>query len=152
MLTIRKSQDRGFADIRAVEQQDRGSGGRELADEFVHGHREGIGIGTGTQHIVAAGADGDQVRVQFHGRLKLFVMDLVEEPTTDREVGIGEVLDVTAELLGNAVGPATVSTGTLRIRIPDALGEGIAEGDHAAPGVVGGAPVDRGRGSGLLWC
>ena len=61
--------------------------------------------------------------------------DLPDEAPAHREVRVGEVHDLLREHFGDAVGPAAMAAGRVRLRVADALRERVAEGDHAAPGV-----------------
>jgi hypothetical protein len=126
------------------EQHDRGALGGEPRDHPVEAVGEPVRIRARAEDVVAARREGDEVGMQGHGGLDLLVGDLREQPPADGEVRVREVLDLVGEDLGHAVRPAPMPAGAPRLGIADALREGVAEGDVAAPGVGLGHAVPSG--------
>jgi D-alanyl-D-alanine carboxypeptidase (penicillin-binding protein 5/6) len=134
-LAAEPAEDGGELDVGAREEHHRGALGGQARDHAVEALGEPVGVGAGTEDVVAARGEGHEVGVQGQGGLDLLVRDLGEEPPADREVRVGEALHLVRQHLGHAVGPAAVAGGAARLGVADALREGVAEGDVAAPGV-----------------
>src|SRR5690606_16144873 len=127
------SKDRGIADIGSGEQQERGAGGGEPGYRVIEDVGNLVGVAARAQYVVAAGAEGDQIRLQLNARIKLLGNDLPDEPPTNREIGICEVRNRAAQFMCQAIGPAKMPANVCGIRVPDAFGEGVSDGDIAAP-------------------
>ena len=63
------------ADVGPVEEHDGRPGGGQPGDDAVQLLRDRVRIPARTEHVVAAGADGHEVRRQGQRRLQLFVDD-----------------------------------------------------------------------------
>ena len=109
---------------------------REPLDRVLEAGRDLVGVGSRTDHVVAARRDRDEVGAKGERRLQLLVDDLLDELAAHGEVRIREVLGLLPEHLGDAVGPAAVAAGRIRLGIADALGERVADGDIARPGML----------------
>ena len=99
--------------------------------------RDGVGIASGPDDVVAARRERHQIGPQRERGLGLLRDDLGDELAAHREIGVGEIVDLPGEHLRHAVGPPAVTVGKARLRIADALGEGVADRDQAPPGVPG---------------
>ncbi len=93
-----------------------------------------------------------EVGLEGDGRLDLVGDDLRDQLAADREVRVGEVVDLLRQHLGDAIGPAAMPAGGAGVGVADALGERVADGDEAPPR-VGRLVVDvRGGSVGSLVC
>ena len=99
--------------------------------------RHEVGVGARPDDVVAARRDRDEVGLQRQRRLDLLVEDLLDELAAHGEIAVGEVVGALGEHLGDAIGPAAMATGSARLRIADALGERVAQGHVARPGMLG---------------
>ena len=93
------------------------------------------GSRAGPDDVVAAGRERDEVGLERERGLDLAGDDLRDELAAHGEVRVGEVVDLLRQHLGDAVGPAAVAVGQIRLGIADPLGERVADGDVAPPGV-----------------
>ncbi len=134
-LAAQPPEDGGELDVGAREEHHGRALGGEPGDHAVQALREAVGVGAGPEEVVAARGERHEVGVQRERGLDLLVGDLAEQPAADREVRVGEALDLAGQHLGDPVGPAAVPAGAARLGVADALREGVAEGDVAAPGV-----------------
>ncbi len=84
-------QHRDAAGVEAGRHHDGADGGGEVGDRALEALRDLVGVGAGPDDVVAARAEGDQVRGEFLGPPELVVDDLVEQLPAHGEVGVGEV-------------------------------------------------------------
>ncbi|GAA3292487.1 hypothetical protein GCM10020295_11940 [Streptomyces cinereospinus] len=87
--------------------------------------RHVVRVGAEAQDVVAAGAEGDQVRREFGGPWHLLGHDLVEQPAAYGEIGVLEVAlgSAVREQYGEPVGPADERPAGAGVA--DALGEAV---------------------------
>jgi hypothetical protein len=93
---------------------------------------QSIDIGLRSQAVIAAGAQADQVGSDLQRAGDLFVDDAVEQPTSDREIGIGDVRAAHRGLReheAQAVGPTTVAVLPMRVGIHQPLAERVSDSD-----------------------
>src|SRR5699024_3193374 len=64
---------------------------------------QGIEVSTWSKDVVAAGQDGDQVRLPFQGLLELFTEDVVHAAPAHSQVGVPEVRGEGSQVFGKAV-------------------------------------------------
>ena len=88
-----------------------------------------VDVDLGPHDVVAAGVDREQVRLQGDGGIDLLGDDAVELAAADREVGVPEVRRLVGQHGRDAVGPTAQPVGGGGVRVADALGERVAEGD-----------------------
>jgi hypothetical protein len=135
----RAADDRRLPRVDAGREQDVGARGPEPHHGVLQRGGQPVGVGAGAQQVVAAGDQADQVRPRGQRHRHLLLDHLTQQSAADGEVG---VLQVTVgrgrQVLGQPVGPAAVLPRPLRVGIGQPLGEGVAEGDVAAPGRTGG--------------
>src|SRR5690606_5238671 len=119
--------------VEAGEDHHGGPGGAEPPDGALEHLGDLVRVGAGADYVVAARADGDQVRPELHRARQLVPDDLAEELAAHRQVGVAHLRDVRGEVLGEPVGPAAVAAvrrlPAVRIGIVHALGEAVAESD-----------------------
>lgn len=118
--------------VEAGGHHDGARGGGEPGDGLLEAFGHVVRVAAGTDEVVAARAERDQVGSEFNGLGDLLLHDLVEQFSSYGEVGVVEVAlrPPIGEQYGEAVGPAderTVGAG-----IADALGEAVPHG-HVRP-------------------
>ncbi len=134
-LAAERAEHRREGGVDAREEHDGRTGGGQSCDGILQLRRDVIGIGAGTDDVVAARGDRDQVRLEGDGRFDLVRDDLCDQLAADGEVRVGEVVDLLREHLCDAVRPAAMAVGERGIGVADALGEGVADRDEPPPGV-----------------
>ncbi len=78
----------------------------------------------------AARGEGDEVRFQGNRRGELLVHDLLQHEAADGQVGVGEILAHGADFSRDpTVRPAPHAAGVQGLRIAQAGGEGVSQGD-----------------------
>ena len=135
--------EREQARIESGEDQHPAPGRAQLLDGGVEGLGQQVRVDPGPQQVVAAGGDRDQVRAHGRGRGDLFVQDLGQHLAADGEVGVAQVGLLRGQHLGQPVSPAP-AVAAVRPRVPDALGEAVAQRhqrpDRDGPRARGGRP------------
>src|SRR5699024_3047662 len=99
-----------------------------------------VQVDPGAQDVVAAPDERDQVRFELEGQRQLAVDDVVELAAADGQVGVAELLTPGGgrELGGEPVRPPDEAPFAPWVGIDHALGEGVADGDVATPGMGSG--------------
>jgi hypothetical protein len=130
-LAAHPAEHRCHADVRPVEHDDGRSLAAQPLDPDLEPGGDFVGVRAWPDDIVATHRDRDQVGVQLERGLDLLVEDLLEQPPAHGEVGVGEVVGLITEDLGDTVGPSAMTAGRAGLRIADPFGEGVADRDIA---------------------
>lgn len=124
-LAAQVLEDRDVPGVEAGGHHDRADGGGQSGHGLLEALRDVVGVGSGTDDVVAAGGEGHQVRGQFDGARELVLHDLVEELAAYGEVRVPEGVlgGPVVQEDGETVGPA--HEGPVGTGVPDAFGEAV---------------------------
>jgi len=128
------------AQVEAGEDEHVGAGRGDARQGVVEAAGEVVGVAGEPDDVVAARAEGDEIRSEALGHRDLVGDDLVEHLPAHGQVGVAEAGLVQCEALGDAVGPAARCA--VGAPVVEAFGEAVADRDEGAP-VVHSRPPPR---------
>ncbi|SIK46818.1 Uncharacterised protein [Mycobacteroides abscessus subsp. abscessus] len=86
-----------------------------------------IKFSAGAQNIIASAIKADQVRFEINRSLNLLVYDLIQEPSTNRKIGIERLRICQHELFRHTVRPTTHPVRAVGVDIAYPFGKRIAD-------------------------